>query len=354
MLKLPLRGFIMVVAAAAILYGCSRNASSPTEPHSFRQAGRAAQIECGEAAYLSALAPVLFVWEDSIETWQANVDLLNAPPAWTDESTVGGFIDDVTPVLQQWRSAINGALGSAVLDTLAAFDASTEKRQDYLAGLSSLLASWEQALESQRGSDFLPSPPAFQRDVTAPVIACISDTTIACADSEGVVVEFEAIAVDDCDPEPTITSEPLSGSVFPVGSTLVTWTAMDSTGNTSTCSFTVNVEAGAPAVITGANATPSVLWPPNHKWVDVGVSLDVESSCGGEPDCEIVSVSSNESDSGSGDTSPDWVITGDHTLKLRAERSGNGGGRVYTITIRCGDDERTVDVRVPHDRGHGQ
>jgi len=46
-----------------------------------------------------------------------------------------------------------------------------------------------------------------------------------------------------------------------------------------------------------------------------------------------------------------------HHLKLRAERLGDGNGRVYTITITCTDDAtkkssiQTVTVLVPHDQG---
>ena len=61
---------------------------------------------------------------------------------------------------------------------------------------------------------------------------------------------------------------------------------------------------------------------------------------------------------GDGNTSPDWEITGDLTLDLRAERSGQGDGRVYTITIECTDasgnpSAKDVTVIVPHDQGKG-
>jgi hypothetical protein len=63
--------------------------------------------------------------------------------------------------------------------------------------------------------------------------------------------------------------------------------------------------------------------------------------------CQIASVASNEPLDGQ-----DWVITGDLTLKLRAERSNKGAGRIYTITIVCTDaagnsSTKAVAVTVP-------
>ena len=62
-------------------------------------------------------------------------------------------------------------------------------------------------------------------------------------------------------------------------------------------------------------------------------------ACGTTATCQIVSVSSNETANGTGDgnTSTDWVITGPLTLQVRAERSGTGSGRIYTIVVRCTD-----------------
>ena len=36
---------------------------------------------------------------------------------------------------------------------------------------------------------------------------------------------------------------------------------------------------------------------------------------------------------GDGDTSPDWEVIDAHHVLLRAERAGNGSGRIYTITV---------------------
>jgi hypothetical protein len=40
---------------------------------------------------------------------------------------------------------------------------------------------------------------------------------------------------------------------------------------------------------------------------------------------------------GDGNTEPDWEITGDLTVDLRAERAGGGDGRIYSIVVECTD-----------------
>ena len=58
-------------------------------------------------------------------------------------------------------------------------------------------------------------------------------------------------------------------------------------------------------------------------------------------------MSSNEAVNGSGDgnTSTDWQVVDAHHVQLRAERSGNGDGRIYTITLTCTDAAGNKTVR---------
>jgi uncharacterized repeat protein (TIGR01451 family) len=111
-----------------------------------------------------------------------------------------------------------------------------------------------------------------------------------------------------------------------------------------------------PPVIANASVNPSVLWPPNHKMVDVTVDYGVTDNCGLQS-CAL-SVSSNEpiNGAGDGDTAPDWEIIDAHHIRLRAERSGNGAGRIYTITITCRDragasSSRSVTAHAPKSQG---
>ncbi len=145
---------------------------------------------------------------------------------------------------------------------------------------------------------------------------------------------------------------------LPLGTNVVTVTVTDSAGNTVFCSSQIIVVDTTPPVIVSASVNPATLWPPNHKMVNVTVSAQVTDTCG-PTTWKIMRVTSNEAvnGGGSGNTSPDWVITGDHTLKLRAERAGTGNGRVYTITLQAQDAagnvsaSKTVTVTVPHSRG---
>lgn len=77
-------------------------------------------------------------------------------------------------------------------------------------------------------------------DTIAPVITCIGDTTI-CSPTFSYPTPS---ATDNCSGFVLDrTSGPQSGSTFPVGSTTVTHTVTDSSGNQASCSFTVTRES---------------------------------------------------------------------------------------------------------------
>jgi hypothetical protein len=119
------------------------------------------------------------------------------------------------------------------------------------------------------------------------------------------------------------------------------------------CTTTVTVIDTTPPVIVGLTPTQAQLWPPNGAMVPITVSAAVADNCSATTTSEIISVTSNEPETGGADsTSPDSEITGPLSVNLRAERLDSGVGRVYSITVRCTDEvgnssQRVTTVTVP-------
>jgi uncharacterized delta-60 repeat protein len=83
---------------------------------------------------------------------------------------------------------------------------------------------------------------------------------------------------------------------------------------------------------------PATIWPPNHKLATIEVTVVVQDDLSGPAGFTLTSVTSNEVDNGvdDGDTIDDiqgfTLGTPDTIGLLRAERSGSGTGRIYTLT----------------------
>jgi len=103
------------------------------------------------------------------------------------------------------------------------------------------------------------------------------------------------------------------------------------------------------------SVSPTMLWPPNHKMVEITPIWTVSDECDAAPDVSLVGIEVNEDGDtiGDGHTSDDIEIGEDGSIYLRAERSGPGSGRIYTITYQAVDDSgnttvRSAAVRIPH------
>lgn len=118
-------------------------------------------------------------------------------------------------------------------------------------------------------------------------------------------------------------------------------------------------DCNLPPVCTAAAADPAALWPPNHKYVKIGIT-GVTDPDGDPITITATSVRQDEivkgNGLGSGNTDPDATLI---PLAVRAERNGNpktpGNGRVYHIGFTASDGHGgtctgTALVCVPHDQ----
>jgi hypothetical protein len=207
-------------------------------------------------------------------------------------------------------------------------------------------------------------------DMTAPVVDAGPDVTVEQVSHEGTQVILNGTAIDAVSTRFNFTwsangtilkaesnvTDTMLIYTFNLGTYIVTLNATDMAGNTGSDNVTVTVADTTPPEI-NATATPSTLWPPNHKYVEVHVTVTVYDACDPSPTLTFVSITSNEPDNsvGDGNTTNDIIIINDFTFNLRAERSGTGSGRTYTITYQATDVSgnyamASVTVEVPHNQ----
>jgi cysteine-rich repeat protein len=199
------------------------------------------------------------------------------------------------------------------------------------------------------------------RDTLPPSITCPAPIIAQCTGNGGATVTPGVATATDACTAPTVTG-PAAGH-YPVGTTVVTYSATDGGGQQASCSSTIQVVDSAPPVVTVTNPNP--LWPPNHKYRTVSLAdcgVLVQDACGGTIDlatarASITCVTSDEppNSTGDGNTTGDIVIVNATTVTLRGERRGNSDGRVYEIHFQVSDASGNTatgvcPVAVPHDQ----
>ena len=141
------------------------------------------------------------------------------------------------------------------------------------------------------------------------------------------------------------------------GTTTLTFFARDNAGNQEPAkTLAVRIDK-TPPVISGLPAVGCKIWPPNHSLVEVATVTAADALSGLAPASPTVTGTSNESSlqPGSGQAPTDVVVNGT-SVQLRAERSGSGNGRVYTLTASASDlagnsTTAIATCTVPHDQG---
>lgn len=137
----------------------------------------------------------------------------------------------------------------------------------------------------------------------------------------------------------------------------------------------VCTDSGGSRVGTVTLVGPLTLWPPNHKLVDEPVTV-TDDSGDGVTVTLYPTVDDTSGGDGGSNHDPDWRMAGGEdafyaagdgtataAMQYRAERSGKGDGRTYTMNwtatfddgaVTCTSDDTTAFViEVPHDMRGG-
>jgi len=195
---------------------------------------------------------------------------------------------------------------------------------------------------------FALSPQIAVRDTLDPTLTCPPPVVAECTGNNGVAKTDPqlaaffagASALDACDASIPITNN--APNLIPLGNNSITFTGTDDSSNAGVCSALISVvDTTLPTI--SVSVTPPSEFPPNHKMFDVTATVVVNDSCDPNPVITLTSITSNEPANGTGDgnTEPDVqgaaLGTADFAFQLRAERSGGGSGRIYTVTYSVTD-----------------
>ena len=165
-------------------------------------------------------------------------------------------------------------------------------------------------------------------DTTIPEIVAPSDVTVEATGTSNTVVEIGEATIYDIIQVYTITSD--SPDTFPLGETVITWTATDSSGNSATATQTVTVvDTTAPSVTA-----------PNSIEVEA-TSIDNTVEIGNPVYDDLVDIISVTSDS------PDTFPLGETVITWTAtDSSGNSATATQTVTVV---DTTAPELIVPED-----
>ncbi len=187
----------------------------------------------------------------------------------------------------------------------------------------------------------------------APIVVCPAPQTVECVSACGTPVTLTA-TVSDPDGDALVVTWSVDGCVRqtdyvpathpPASTTLtlrkslllgkhtVTISVSDRKAPPVVCSTTVTVQDTTPPKIFAIIPFPSFLWPASNQMVPVWVFVLAWDNCG-PVTSRIISVSSNQPVG----STPDWAITGNMTVSLRAKTTPATSRRVYTITVESTD-----------------
>lgn len=201
-------------------------------------------------------------------------------------------------------------------------------------------------------------------DTTAPTFAPVAVPTTEATGPDGAQVDYVAAATDTVDADPVVACSPGSGTTFPVGTTAVSCTATDDSGNVGEFSFTVTVaDTTGPVVGTvpslvleatsSAGAVHTYHLPTAVDLVDGEVSVTCDPAPGStfplgttEGTCSATDAAGNAGSSGFVVTVADTTAPVIPAMSALSTRATSSAGAVVTYDTPTAEDLVDGDVTV--------
>ena len=118
-------------------------------------------------------------------------------------------------------------------------------------------------------------------DTTPPNITAPDDILLECTGPDGMPVDLGTPSVSDiCDPTLSVGND--APALFPLGVTVVTWTASDDSGNSTNDTQVVTIVDTTPPDLS-LSLDPDSLWPPNHMLHTIDAVIEVTDICDSDP-----------------------------------------------------------------------
>lgn len=188
-------------------------------------------------------APAAFPFGKTIVTWTATDASGNTA---SDPQTII-VIDTTSPKITAPKDIAVEAtsltsnvvsIGAATAKDIMGIDSITNDAQDSFP-FGETIVTWTATDPS--GNSVIATQKVTVIDTTGPKLAVPDDIIIDATSLETIISIGKAIANDITDSNPTITNN--ASSTFPLGETIVTWTATDQFGNSGNLTQTVTVQA---------------------------------------------------------------------------------------------------------------
>ena len=194
-----------------------------------------------------------------------NVSATDTASATTTGSFVVRVQDTTAPVITVPTNIVaeaTSAAGAVVSFSVSATDAVSEVTPTaapisgsvFPIGVTNVIVSATDAAGNPVSASFT----VTVSDTTPPAVTAPANITVVAASAAGSVVTFSVSATDSVDGAVTAIAAPASGSLFPIGTTVVNVSATDAATNLGSASFTVTVQPSLVGVDDAVQAVAGV------------------------------------------------------------------------------------------------